>query len=144
VDASDVPAGPLAVDTDVFSFIQQKKDRYDEWSRLLDGHRLALPFPVAGELQVGAIRARLQQRRLDELTASMAACIPIPGDARVVTRWATIHARFVGRLKGGGVNDVWIAACCLVHELPLATNNLSDFQLIAGEFPELHLIHPDL
>jgi hypothetical protein len=32
---------------------------------------------------------------------------------------------------------------CLVHDLPLATNNLSDFQTIAAEFP-LRLVHPDL
>lgn len=25
------------------------------------------------------------------------------------------------------IHDTWIAACCLVHELPLATLNIKDF-----------------
>ena len=50
----------------------------------------------------------------------------------------------MNRLKGEGINDLWVAACCLVHELPLVTNNLSDFQTIAGEFAGLRLLHPDL
>jgi predicted nucleic acid-binding protein len=61
----------------------------------------------------------------------------------VVDRWAALHARFKGRLKEGGTNDLWVAACCLVLDLPLATGNLSDFQTIANEFP-LRLVHPDL
>jgi predicted nucleic acid-binding protein len=47
-------------------------------------------------------------------------------------------------VKEGGINDLWTAACCLVHNLPLVTNNLSDFQTIAGEFSDLELVHPDL
>jgi predicted nucleic acid-binding protein len=43
----------------------------------------------------------------------------------------------------GGANDLWVAACCIVHDVPLAINNLGDFKLIAENFP-LRLIHPDL
>jgi len=38
---------------------------------------------------------------------------------------------------------MWVAACCLVHGLPLVTGNLNDFGTIAAEFP-LTLVHPDL
>ena len=30
------------------------------------------------------------------------------------------------------VNDMWIAACCLAHEVPLATLNLKDYQAFTG------------
>jgi predicted nucleic acid-binding protein len=134
----------LAVDTDVFSFLHLKRGRHAEFGALLAGHRLAMPFPVVGELKVGAIRARVGLRKRGALEASIAACVVIPADARVVDQWAELHARFLGRLKDGGINDLWIAACCLVHRLPLATNNLSDFQRIAAEFSDLVLVHPDL
>jgi predicted nucleic acid-binding protein len=71
--------------------------------------------------------------------------IVIPSDSRVVDQWGgTLRARFITRLKGEGINDLWIAACCLVHQIPLVTNNLSDFIQISLEFPSLVIVHPDL
>lgn len=46
-------------------------------------------------------------------------------------KWAEPCARFLNRLQGEGINDLWIAACCLVQGLPLVTNNLGDFGQIA-------------
>ncbi len=140
----DVPDGPVAVDTDVFSFLRLKRGRHAEFAALLAGHPFALPFPVVGELKVGDLRAGVGERRRAALEADIAACVVIPADARVVDQWAALHARFLGRLKDGGINDLWIASCCLVHNLPLATNNLSDFQTISAEFSALQIVHPDL
>lgn len=140
----EVPAGPLAVDTDAFSFVHLKTGRHQEFASLIAGHPLALPFPVVGELRVLAIRSQWGDKRKDELAADIALCVVIPADARVVDFWARMRARFMNRLKGEGINDLWIAACCLVHDIPLVTNNLGEFQTIAGEFPRLRLVHPDL
>ena len=41
----EVPAGPLALDTDVFSFLHMRKGRYHEFAPLVAGHPFALPFP---------------------------------------------------------------------------------------------------
>lgn len=141
---ADVPDGPLAVDTDAFSFIHLKTGRHREFADLVAGHPLALPFAVVGELTVLGIRSRWGQRRKSALAADIALCVVIPSDARVVDVRASMRARFMNRLKGEGINDLWVAACCLVHDLPLVTNNLSDFQTVAGEFSGLRLIHPDL
>ena len=141
---ADVPAGPLAVDTDVFSWMHwQRGSRRGEFERLVAGHPLVLSFPVVGELTVGAIRGRLGTARRRELARAIAACVVIPSDTRVVEQWAEIQARFLDQLKGGGVNDMRIAACCLVYELPIVTGNLGDFGTIAGAFP-LTIVHPDL
>jgi hypothetical protein len=45
----------------------------------------------------------------------------------VAVRWGEIQAQ--GQLRGRPrpVNDWWIAACCLVDRLPLATFNTKDF-----------------
>jgi hypothetical protein len=55
----------------------------------------------------------------------------------VVATYAQLHARFKGRLKNGGENDMWTAACALAQPdpVPVVTSNLSDFGTIAGEFP---------
>ncbi len=141
---SDVPAGPLAVDTDVFSFIHTRGGRYKEFEPLLEGHQLALPFSVVAELKVLTIRRNLGQARRDALEAHVRRCTVIPSDARVVDEWARLYARLLDRLKGGGINDLWAAACCLVYGLPIVTNNLSDFRTIQAEAPTLQIVHPDL
>lgn len=99
---------------------------------------------MIGELKVLAIRSRWGRERSESLATAISTCIVLPGDHRVVDRWAQLRARFIDRLRGDGINDLWIAACCLVHDLPLVTDNLADFQTIAGEFPGLRLVHPGL
>ena len=140
----DVPTGPLAVDTDAFSAVHWGKGRREAFAALIAGHPLAMPFPGVGELKVGALRGKLGPARIERLERAIAVCVVIPSDARVVDRWAVLHSKLIGQLKGDGINDLWIAACCLVHDLPLVTNNLADFQKIASVAPALVLIHPDL
>jgi predicted nucleic acid-binding protein len=144
VKPDEVPAGPLAVDTDAFSAVHWGKGRRAEFTALISGHPLALPFPVVGELKVGALRAKLGAKRLEALDRAIGLCVVLPSDARVVERWAAMRARLINQLKGEGINDLWAAACCLVHDLPLVTNNLSDFETIAKVEPDLRLVHPDL
>ncbi|MDQ4125558.1 MAG: PIN domain-containing protein [Actinomycetota bacterium] len=140
----DVPAGPVAVDTDAFSFVLWGRDRHVEFAALLAGHPLAMPFPVVAELKVGAIRAGLGVKRLEHLNRSISACVVIPSDARVVDQWAALRSKLMNQLKGEGINDLWIAACCLVHGLPIVTNNRGDFKAIQRAAPALRIIHPDL
>lgn len=142
----DVPPGPIALDTDVFSFLHLRKGRYTDFAPLIEGHPLALPFPVVGELKVLPLKtgSTWSPRKTTALEAAIGRCVVIPTTAAVVDRWSELYARFMGRLKGGGINDMWTAACCLQHGLPLATANLADFQTIAFEFSALQIIHPDL
>lgn len=140
----DVPKGPLAIDTDAFSAVHWGRGRRDEFAALIAGHGLAMPFPVVGELKVGAIRGGLQSRSLEKLERAIGACVVIPSDARVVEHWAAMRAKLVNQLKGEGINDLWIAACCLVHDVPIVTANLGDFQTIGRAAPALRIVHPDL
>lgn len=144
MEPQDVPAGPLALDTDVFSYIEMRKGPYQDFTPLVGTRPLALPFPVVGELKVNALRHGLGVKRIAALEAAIKRCTVIPSDARVVNTWAEIYSKFKDQLKGGGVNDMWVAACCLVHGLPLVTNNLSDFQKIQTRHSALELVHPDL
>ena len=51
----------------------------------------------------------------------------LPYDQRVSARWGELQAYAQLRGRSRPTNDSWIAACCLVRELPLATLNIKDF-----------------
>jgi toxin FitB len=44
-----------------------------------------------------------------------------------LAKWVEISAFAVKRGRARPQNDTWIAAACLVHEVPLATLNVKDF-----------------
>jgi predicted nucleic acid-binding protein len=144
VEAADVPDGPLLVDTDVFSMVHYAKGRGSEFELLLAGHPLALSFAAVGELRAGALKDNWGARRLADQQRFLTAYTVIPANSDVVARYAPLHARLHETLKGGGVNDMWTAACALVLGLPVATNNLSDFQRIRSVATDLVIVHPDL
>jgi tRNA(fMet)-specific endonuclease VapC len=55
-------------------------------------------------------------------------------DEKVILTCAKIEAHLVNKGKIIELEDVWIAATCIVHDLILITNNTKDFENI----PELH------
>ena len=57
----------------------------------------------------------------------LAGLVALPYDQRVAARWGELHAYTQLHARLRPVNDSWIAACCLVRELPLATFNIKDF-----------------
>ena len=69
----------------------------------------------------------------------------LPFTIAVAEQWALLHVRYRGHMQRGGANDLWVAASALSAEpnLPLATNNLSDFEKVAVDHP-LRLIHPNV
>jgi predicted nucleic acid-binding protein len=144
--AADVPDGPLVIDTDVLSWVVWSRERYREFEELLDGHLPAVAFATVGEVRAGALKAKfgpVQTRTLEERLRQL---VVLPANDAVTRSFAQLYSRFRDQLKGGGVNDMWVAACALAQgpkPLPVVTGNLSDFRIIAREFP-LHIVHPDL
>jgi predicted nucleic acid-binding protein len=141
--AEDVPAGPLLVDTDAFSFVLTRRGPHVEFAELIAGHLLALSFATVGELRAGALNRGWGPRRLGPLEERIGAAVVLRSTDEVVAQYAALHARFRDRLQRGGTNDMWTAACALGQPTPppIVTNNLSDFQTMASEFP-LRIIHP--
>jgi predicted nucleic acid-binding protein len=52
----------------------------------------------------------------------------LPYSADVARTWGEISAFAIRRGRPRPANDTWIAACCLMYGLPLATLNVKDFQ----------------
>jgi predicted nucleic acid-binding protein len=99
---------------------------------------------VAEALAPGYIRKGIAPQTIQRIRNAVDRFVVIPYDSDVVERWAQMAGVLEGRLKGRGINDMWTAACALSYGLPIVTNNLSDFQTIQSEFPDLSIVHPDL
>jgi toxin FitB len=53
--------------------------------------------------------------------------VTLPYDQHVAERWGQIQAAAQLRGRPRPVNDSWVAACCLVRDLPLITFNTKDY-----------------
>lgn len=144
----EVPDGPLCIDTDVFSLVFTRKGRYGDFLPLIEGRLLTVSFAVVAELRAGAIKAGWgpHRRERQERILRQHYVFLTPTD-RVVTKFAELYAVLgEDRLKRGGVNDQWTAACALAQNppMPVVTGNRRDFEKIAEIAPTLTLVHPDL
>ena len=141
----DVPGVPLLIDTDVVSYWVAQSQLGEAFTPLVAGHDLAISFATYGELLANTYRAGWKERRRQSLRTQLSAFVVVPYTVKVVELWAEMHAKLSGHLQKGGTNDLWTAACALSlnPQLPIATNNLSDFQTIARTFP-IRLVHPTL
>lgn len=141
----DVPPGPLLIDTDVASWLLAGADNGKRWVPLLRSHLLTLSFVNVGELLALPIsRGWGSGRTRDWADAIRRNFVVLPFNAAVAEHWAPLHVKYRGHMQRGGTNDLWVAASALSADpvLPLATNNLSDFEKVAADHP-LRLIHPD-
>jgi len=77
-------------------------------------------------------------QRLTAFARWMSHVTVLPYDPDVAVTWGELQARAQPRGRPRPINDTWIAACCIVHDLPLATLNHKDFQDFA-EHDGLHL-----
>jgi len=98
-----------------------------------------MPIFVLAELRLGFSRANLNEL-LEELVAVSIVIAPDAAtvDHYVATRNAMLRARTIParrEAQEGLSHDIWIAALCLQHDLPLLTND-RDFDDVRG----LHVI----
>lgn len=125
----------LAVDTDVASHMLRGTVPA-ALARRLEGALICVTFVTVGELFRGAFHARWGRRRLEQLESFLDRLVRVPADSSVARRWGAVTGE---SLRAGAPlphNDSWIAACCLTHELPLATMNVRHF----GQVPDLSLV----
>lgn len=80
-----------------------------------------LPVPVVGELRYGALNSRRTAGNLAEVERLTDRCRVL----NITTATAAVYARLRLQLKQKGQpipeNDLWIAALCVEHHVPLAS-----------------------
>jgi predicted nucleic acid-binding protein len=81
-----------------------------------------------GELAKWAEVRRWGTHSRQELADWLSDIPVLPGDEAVAATWGHLSAAAAHRGRPRPVNDMWVAACCLTHDLPLATGNLKDYQ----------------
>jgi predicted nucleic acid-binding protein len=129
----------VVVDTDVASTLLRRRTSA-AFARQLADHTIAITFVTYGELTKWTLVRRWGPRSLETMRIFLAALVVLPYDQHVATRWGEIQAYAQVRGRPRPTNDSWIAACCLVRDLPLATFNIKDFADFA-EHEGLVLVH---
>jgi toxin FitB len=116
----------VVLDTDVASALLRRRAP-DALASQLAGQVPAITFVTLGELTKWTLVRRWGPRRMDTMRAFLAGLLVLPYDRQVATRWGEIQAYAQLRGRPRPANDSWIAACCLVRDVPLATFNVKDF-----------------
>ncbi|RIK64250.1 MAG: hypothetical protein DCC65_14635 [Planctomycetota bacterium] len=116
-----VSGSPIALDTS--EAIAVLNNTGGAGDRIARHHPVFLPVPVLGKLLFGAEKSSRARENREKVHALLANCTVLP----VTKDTAAVYARVRLRLKqsGGPIpeNDVWIAAVCIEHDIPLATSD---------------------
>jgi predicted nucleic acid-binding protein len=118
---------PVVLDTDVASLLHRRKLTGPVATRLI-GREPLITFVTFGELAKWAEIRHWGTHRRKELAEWLSGVPVLPGDEAVGTVWGRLSAAAFQRGRPRPVNDMWIAACCLAHQVPLATLNLKDYE----------------
>lgn len=128
----------VVLDTDVASSMLRRRTPAGI-ARQLVGQVPAVTFVTVGELTKWTLVRHWGPRSVDGMRTFLAGLVVLPYDQRVAARWGELQAYAQLRGRPRPINDSWIAACCLVRDLPLATFNTKDFSDFA-EYEGLTLL----
>jgi tRNA(fMet)-specific endonuclease VapC len=124
-----VNGNKVALDTNVTIAVLNDTQGAGAWVRGFE--QVYLPVPVVGELIFGALNSQRPQHNSARVQELISRCAVL--EVRVST--ASIYAQTRVQLKRKGKpipeNDLWIAALCLEHGIPLATED-AHFSEISG------------
>ena len=95
-------------------------------------HDCGISTIVLGELEWGVARSRRFQENRAALSALLAAIQVIDLDADVARHYGRLRAHLWSIGQPIGPNDLWVAAHALALDVPLITNNLSEFRRVPG------------
>jgi toxin FitB len=117
----------VVLDTDVASRII-KRQLDGTLAAKLTAAAWCVTFVTVGELWQWATMRSWGRRTREELEDWLSGVVKLDSDPVISQEWGRISADARRRGRPRPANDTWIAACCLVHGLPLATLNLKDFE----------------
>ena len=100
-------------------------------SILFRADQVAIPVIVLGEYRYGISQSRHRSSYEDWLTALLNDCTVLDVGEPTTHHYAEIVLELKRKGKPIPTNDVWIAALCRQHELPLLSRD-RHFDLVAG------------
>ena len=123
----------VVLDTDVVSRTH-KRTLPASVVRQLVGLAPSVSFVTVGELEKWAVIYSWGRARRDSLNRWVGTMPRLEYNDDVAQVWGRMAGEAVCRGRPRQPNDMWIAACCVVEGLPLATLNVKDYE----DFVEYH------
>ena len=111
----------IALDTNIAIAVLNDAQGAGEWVRRFQ--EIYLPVPVVGELIFGALNSQRPQENLARVQELIVRCIVLETKASTASLYAHIRLQLKHKGKPIPENDLWIAALCLEHNIPLATED---------------------
>jgi tRNA(fMet)-specific endonuclease VapC len=84
---------------------------------------VVIPLPVVGELFHGASCSARPHESYEMVESTISDWHPLLGDVQTARMYGNIRAamfRSTGNLSASRMNELWIAALCIQHELPFS------------------------
>lgn len=114
-------SGRLALDTNVIVALLRATDPPDPHLLTLDP---VIPLTAAGELFAGAYMSARRVENLGTVREFLRGRTILRPDLTTAAHYGSLRAHFRGAaLTVAKTNDLWIAALCLQHDLPLLTSD---------------------
>ena len=120
------------VDTDVVSMLFKGDTRAIAYRAHITGKLLGISFMTLAELQRWALERAWGTLRKLELAQHLTHYTVLPVSRELCIKWAEVS--FGAKRKGRPIQtaDAWIAASALYYQVPLITNNRSDYSVVKG------------
>ena len=118
------------VDTDVVSMLFKGDSRAQRYRVHISGRLLGISFMTLAELERWPLERRWGPMRRAELAQHLARYVVLPASRELCVKWAEISCE--AREKGRPIQtaDAWVAASALHYQVPLITNNPSDYEML--------------
>lgn len=115
------------VDTDVISYLLRRDSRAEQYRQYFSGALLAISFMTVAELDRWAVSRNWGAAREQRMAQFLEQFVIVLVDRPLCRIWA--EASDQARRNGRPIQtaDAWIAATALYLEVPLVTNNQSDY-----------------
>jgi tRNA(fMet)-specific endonuclease VapC len=111
----------VVVDTSVAVHVLNGVQPFATWVPSFDA--VFVPATVVGELLFGALNSQRASSNLPRYNQFVAACHVLDTTRHVAAEYASLRLMLKSRGRPIPENDIWIAATCIFHGLPLATTD---------------------
>ncbi|HVJ86536.1 MAG TPA: PIN domain-containing protein [Caulifigura sp.] len=131
----------VLLDTDVLSYSFKNSRHAERFRPLLANRRAAVAFATVAEVYLWAKQRNWATAKVQLLEQMLRGCVVVPYSSELAWKWAEV--RHVCDRAGRSISgmDAWIAATALHRQIPLVTNNTSDFTA-AEEHCGLQILRP--
>jgi tRNA(fMet)-specific endonuclease VapC len=125
-------AAAVVLDTDVVSFLFNNHSRAVFYEQIIVGKRLTIALTTLAEIEFGIEKRGWGTPRRELMRRFLTRFAIVPPGENTARIWARIKLECEKKGRPIRTADGWIAATALEMNVPLVTNNVSDFETVPG------------